>query len=223
MKQSLLKEAILKYCSGVLLLGLLLFLPAGTIHWPNGLLLMALLFVPMLLAGFVMYYKAPDLLRSRLNAKEKQNTQKDVIRYSGLMFVLAFVIAGLNYRFQWIFFPPFVVTLGCIIFLLSYLLFAEVLRENAYLSRTIEVQENQKVIDTGLYGVVRHPMYFATLFLFLSMPLILNSPISFLMMLLYIPFILMRIKDEEELLDKELNGYKQYKEKVTYKLIPYIW
>lgn len=219
----LLLEAIIKYLLGVIIVSLLLFLPAGTLYWHNALLFMALLFIPMFIAGIVMYLKAPDLLRSRLNAKEKQNKQKDVINYSGIMFILVFIIAGLNYRFKWMFFPNVIVIIGSIIFLISYLLFAEVLRENAYLSRTIEVKENQKVVDTGLYGIVRHPMYFATLFLFLSMPLILNSPISFIIMLCYIPIIISRIKNEEEVLEKELDGYIEYKKKVKYRLIPFIY
>lgn len=216
-------EAIIKYLAGVILVGILLFLPAGTFQWKNGLLFMALLFIPMFVAGLVMYFKAPNLLRSRLNAKEKQTQQKDVINYSGVMFLFAFVVAGLNYRFQWVFFPNGIVIIGSVIFLISYLLFAEVLRENAYLSRTIEVQENQKVVDTGLYAIVRHPMYFATLFLFLSMPLILNSPISLLFMLCYIPIIVKRIKNEEEVLERELKGYTAYKQKVKYRLIPFIY
>ena len=219
----LLKEALIKYIAGIILIGLILFIPAGTIDWKNGQLFMIVLFVPMFIAGIIMYLKAPDLLRSRLNAKEKQSEQKDVISYSGLMFLAAFIIAGLNYRFKWIMFPNSVVIIGVIIFLLSYLLFAEVLRENAYLSRTIEVVENQKVVDTGLYKIVRHPMYMATLFLFLSMPLILNSPISFVIMLVYIPIIIKRMKNEEEVLEKELQGYKEYKKKIKYRLIPYIW
>ena len=219
----LLKEALVKYTAGIILIGLILFIPAGTINWKNGQLFMIVLFVPMFIAGIIMYLKAPDLLRSRLNAKEKQSEQKDVISYSGLMFLAAFIIAGLNYRFKWTMFPDSVVIIGVTIFLLSYLLFAEVLRENAYLSRTIEVVENQKVVDTGLYTIVRHPMYMATLFLFLSMPLILNSPISFVIMLVYIPIIIKRIKNEEEVLEKELQGYKEYKKKIKYRLIPYIW
>ena len=219
----LLKEALIKYIAGIILIGLILFIPAGTIDWKNGQLFMIVLFVPMFIAGIIMYLKVPDLLRSRLNAKEKEGEQKDVINYSGLMFLVAFIIAGLNYRFKWIMFPNSIVIIGVIIFLLSYLLFGEVLRENAYLSRTIEVVENQKVVDTGLYGIVRHPMYMATLFLFLSMPLILNSPISFVIMLVYIPIIIKRIKNEEEVLEKELDGYKEYKKKIKYRLIPYIW
>lgn len=224
MKKSLLTEAIIKYVAGVVLLGVLLFVPAGTIKWPNGWLFMAVLFIPMLVAGIVMYLKAPDLLRSRLNAKEKEKTQQGVIKYSGLMFLAAFIVAGLNYRNKnWVGFPEFVVRFGVIVFLVAYATFAEVLRENAYLSRTIEVQKGQKVVSTGLYGIVRHPMYSATVFLFLSMPLILNSPIAFLIMLVYIPIIIIRIKNEEEVLEEELDGYKEYKKKVKYRLIPFIW
>lgn len=223
MDTSLLKEALIKYIFGIILIVLILFLPAMDIHWFNGWLFMALLFIPMFVAGIIMYYKAPDLLRSRLNAKEKQSTQKDVIKYSGLMFLASFIVAGLNHHFKWMFFPNSIVIIGSIIFLLLYLMFGEVLRENAYLSRTIEVKENQEVVDTGLYGIVRHPMYTATIFLFLSMPLILNSPISFVIMLVYIPIIITRIKNEEEVLEKELKGYKEYKEKIKYRLIPFIY
>ncbi len=223
MNKSLLKEAIIKYISGVVLIGLLLFLPAGTLNWKNGWIFMIILFVPMLIAGIIMYLKAPDLLASRLNAKEKQGEQKDVISYSGLMFLAAFIIAGLNYRFKWIMMPESVVYLGVIIFLCSYALFGEVLRENRYLSRTIEVKEDQRVVDTGLYGLVRHPMYFATVFLFLSMPLVLNSLPSFMIMLAYIPIIVKRIRNEEEVLEKELKGYREYKEKVRFRLIPFVW
>ncbi len=185
---------------------------------------MAVLFIPMLVAGIVMFLKAPDLLRSRLNAKEKEKTQQGVIKYSGLMFLAAFIVAGLNFRNKnWVGFPEFVVRFGVIVFLAAYAMFAEVLRENAYLSRTIEVQKGQKVVSTGLYGIVRHPMYSATVFLFLSMPLILNSPIAFLIMLVYIPIIVIRIKNEEEVLEKELDGYKEYKKKTKYRLIPFIW
>ena len=184
---------------------------------------MAVLFVPMFIAGIIMYLKAPDLLESRLNAKEKQSEQKDVINYSGLMFLMAFIVAGLNYRLKWTSLPDFVVCGAVVVFLLSYCLFGEVLRENRYLSRTIEVKEDQKVVDTGLYGIVRHPMYFATLFLFLSMPLVLNSLPSFVIMLAYIPIIVKRIKNEEEVLEKELKGYTEYKQKVKYRLVPYIW
>ena len=223
MKKGLLKEAIIKIVAGIVLMGLLLFLPAGTIHWLDGWLLMIILFVPMFFAGLLMYAKAPDLLRSRLRAKETQSEQKDVIKYSGLMFLAAFIIAGLNYRFQWIVMPRAVVWIGVVIFLLAYCFFGEVLRENQYLSRVIEVQEDQTVVDTGLYGIVRHPMYTATVLLFLSMPLVLNSLISFIIMLAYIPIIVKRIKNEEEVLEQDLKGYKEYKQKVKYRLIPFIW
>ncbi len=209
MKKGLLKDALIKIAFGIVAMGLLLFLPAGTIHWPDGWLLMIILFVPMFFAGLVMYAKAPDLLRSRLRAKETQSEQKDVIKYSGLMFLAAFIIAGLNFRFQWIMMPRPIVWIGVVIFLLAYCLFGEVLRENQYLSRVIEVQEDQTVVDTGLYGVVRHPMYTATVLLFLSMPLVLNSLISFIIMLAYIPIIVKRIKNEEEVLETELKGYKE--------------
>ena len=223
MKKGLLKDALIKIAFGIVAMGLLLFIPAGTIHWLDGWLLMIILFVPMFFVGLVMYAKAPDLLRSRLRAKETQSEQKDVIKYSGLMFLAAFIIAGLNYRFQWIMMPRAVVWIGVVIFLLAYCLFGEVLRENQYLSRVIEVQEDQTVVDTGLYGIVRHPMYTATVLLFLSMPLVLNSLISFIIMLVYIPIIMKRIKNEEEVLEQELKGYKEYKQKVKYRLIPFIW
>ena len=223
MKDGLLKEALIKIIAGIVLMGVLLFLPAGTIRWPEGWLLMIILFVPMFLAGLLMYFKAPDLLRSRLKAKETQSEQKDVIRYSGLMFLAAFVIAGLNYRFGWITMPRAIVWIGAVIFLLAYCLFGEVLRENRYLSRTIEVRDGQTVVDTGLYGIVRHPMYTATVLLFLSMPLVLNSLISFIIMLAYIPIIVKRIRNEEEVLETELKGYREYKQKVKYRLIPFIW
>ena len=222
-KKGLLKDALIKIAFGIVAMGLLLFLPAGTIHWLDGWLLMIILFVPMFFAGLVMYAKAPDLLRSRLRAKETQSEQKDVIKYSGLMFLAAFIIAGLNFRFQWIVMPRAMVWIDVAIFLLAYCLFGEVLRENQYLSRVIEVQEDQTVVDTGLYGVVRHPMYTATVLLFLSMPLVLNSLISFIIMLAYIPIIVKRIKNEEEVLETELKGYKEYKQKVKYRLIPFIW
>ncbi len=223
MSKGLLKDGIMKITTGIVLMGLLLFLPAGTLRWTDGWLLMAILFVPMFFAGVLMYFKAPDLLKSRLSAKETQSEQKDVIRYSGLMFIAAFVIAGLNYRFQWIMMPRAIVWIGVVIFLLAYCFFGEVLRENRYLSRTIEVQDGQTVVDTGLYGIVRHPMYTATVLLFLSMPLVLNSLISFIIMLAYIPIIVKRIKNEEEVLETELKGYKEYKQKVRYRLIPFIW
>ena len=223
MKKELLKEAITKIVVGIILIGLLLFIPAGTLSWLYGWIFMGMLFVPMLIAGIVMYFKAPDLLESRLRAKETQSEQKQVIGFSGIMFLLVFILAGLNYRFGWIILPEISVYIGIVIFLLSYALFGEVLRENRYLSRVIEVQKDQKVVDSGLYGIVRHPMYFATLFLFLSMPLVLNSLPSFIVMLSYIPIIVKRIRNEEEVLEKELSGYKEYKRKVRYRLIPFMY
>lgn len=222
-RQGLLKDALVKFTAGVILIGLLLFLPAWDLKWHNGWMFMVLLFVPMCIAGVIMYLKAPDLLRSRLRNRESEGEQKQVIRGSGLMFLAAFITAGLNHRFGWIRFPKGIVTAGCVIFLLSYVMFAEVLRENAYLSRIIEVQEGQKVVDTGLYGIVRHPMYSATVFLFLSMALILDSPVSFLIMLVYIPLIGKRAKNEEKVLEEGLEGYKDYEKKVRYRIIPFIW
>ena len=222
-KADLLKEAIKKYIAGVILIGVLLFLPAGDTGWKNGWILMAVLFVPMFFAGILMYAKAPDLLKSRLKAKETQSEQKSVISCSGLMFLAAFVLAGLNYRFGWTSLPVPVVRTAVIVFLLAYCMFGEVLRENRYLSRVIEVQEEQTVVDTGLYGIVRHPMYSATVLLFLSMPLILDSLPSFFIMLFYIPIIVKRIRNEETVLEQELKGYTEYKNKVKYRLLPLIW
>ena len=223
MDKKLFFQAIVKFILGVLIIGLLLFIPANTINYWNGWLFMGLLFIPMFIAGIVMMIKSPELLKKRLNAKEKESEQKEVIVFSGLMFLAGFIIAGLNYRYNWIMLPDIVVIISSIIFIISYILYAEVLRENAYLSRTIEVQENQKVVDTGLYGIVRHPMYAATILLFLSMPLVLGSIISFVIFLVY-PFIIAkRIKNEEEVLEKELEGYAEYKKKVKYKMIPFIW
>ncbi|MBQ3370750.1 MAG: isoprenylcysteine carboxylmethyltransferase family protein [Mogibacterium sp.] len=223
MRAGLLKDAIIKFVSGIILIGILLFLPAGDIHWKNGWLLMAVLFIPMFFAGILMYLIAPDLLRSRLKAKETQSDQKDVIRYSGVMFLAAFILSGLNYRFQWTALPEAIVWIGVVLFLLAYSMFGEVLRENRYLSRVIEVQANQTVVDTGLYGVVRHPMYSATVILFLSMPLILNSLPSLVIMLAYIPIIVKRIKNEEAVLEEELKGYAEYKDEVKYRILPFIW
>lgn len=223
MDKKLIRDAMIKFCSGIVLMGLLLFLPAGSFAWPQGWLLMGILFVPMFGAGLVMLVKSPELLRKRLNAKEEQDEQKWVIALSGLMFVAAFVLAGLNFRFGWHVLPAWVSCAAAVLFLLSYLLFAEVLRENAYLSRTIEVQENQKVVDTGLYGVVRHPMYAATILLFLSMPLVLGSLLSFAVMLVYLPIIGKRMRNEEAVLETGLTGYAEYKQKVKYKVIPGIW
>ncbi len=223
MTKELFLQAIIKFISGIILMGLLLFVPAGTIHYPNGRILMAILFIPMFIAGIIMMIYNPELLKKRLNAKEEQNDQKTVIALSGIMFLAAFITAGFNYRFNWMHFPKWVVYLGIVLFLASYAMFGEVLRENTYLSRTVEVQENQKVVDTGLYGIIRHPMYSATLILFLSMGLVLDSPISFLILLVYIPIIAKRIKNEEEVLEEGLKGYKEYKQKVKNKVIPYIW
>lgn len=223
MRQGLLKQGIIKYCSGVILLAVLLFIPAGTLNWFYGWLFMGILFIPMLIAGIVMYVKAPALLRSRLKMDESSDRQKEVVGASALIFIAVFLTAGFNERFHWCSFPKGIIIAGCVIFLLSYAMFAEVLRENAYLSRVVEVTENQKVIDDGLYGLVRHPMYSATVFLFLSMPVILNAPFSFLIMLLYIPTIMKRIKYEEAFLEEELPGYREYRKKVKYRLIPFIW
>lgn len=215
--------AIIKFLLGVVLVGALLFLPAGTLAYPNGWLLMTILFVPMFLAGVVMMLVNPKLLQSRLDAKETQKDQNVIVKLSGLMFILGFVIAGLDFRFGWLVLPSAVSMGAAVVFLLSYVLYAEVLRENTYLSRTIKVEEGQKVIDTGLYGIVRHPMYSATLFLFLSMPLVLGSVYAALVFLAYPAIIATRIKGEEELLLKELEGYSDYKQKVRYRLIPFVW
>lgn len=223
MTMKLLFGAIVKFLLGIALVGLLIFLPAGTFSYFNGWFFMSVLFVPMFFAGIVMMFKNPDLLKSRLRAKEKQKEQSLVVKLSGLMFLVGFIIAGLGVRFHWYVLPTSVVICGTVIFLISYMLYAEVLRENTYLSRTIEVCENQKVIDTGLYGIVRHPMYSATLLLFLSMPIVLGSMYSFFIFLAY-PFIIAkRIKHEEEFLEEKLDGYREYKQKVKYRLIPFIW
>ena len=223
MTRKLFVEAILKFSLGVILLGVLIFWPAGTLSYFGGWLLMGILFLPMLIAGFVMMAKNPALLSSRLDAKEKEREQSIVVKLSGLMFVVGFVVAGLDHRFGWVELPDWVSIAAAVVFLASYALYAEVLRENTYLSRTIKVQEGQKVISTGLYGIVRHPMYFATLFLFMSMPLVLGSVISLAVFLAY-PFIIAaRIRNEEEVLSRELEGYDEYKEKVKYRMIPFIW
>ena len=216
-------QALTKFLLGAVIFGLLIFLPAGSLHYWQGWLLMGILFVPMFVAGLILMVKNPELLRKRLNAKEEEKEQKSVVALSGVMFVAAFVVAGLNWRFQWLVLPSWVVWLGTALFLFGYILYAEVLRENTYLSRTIEVQEDQKVINTGLYGIVRHPMYTSTIILFLSMPLVLASPISFLILLLYIPLIAKRIHNEEAVLEEGLKGYREYKQRVKYKVLPYIW
>ena len=223
MNKRLFFQAILKFTLGLIIVGLLIFLPAWTLYFIQGWFLITILFVPMFIAGIVMLFKSPELLEKRLNAKESENDQKFVILFSGLLFTVSFVLAGLNYRFDWFVLPFWVSIIFAIVFLFSYAIYAEVLRENAYLSRTIEVQENQKVIDTGLYGIVRHPMYMTTLLLFLSIPLVLGSVISFAVMILYIPLIVIRIKNEEKVLESGLEGYSEYKKKVKYRLIPFIW
>ena len=216
-------EAIIKFISGFIIVGLLLFIPAGTIYYFNGLLFMALLFIPMFIAGIIMLFLNPELLRRRLNAKEKESEQKEVLLFSAIMFISGFIIAGLNYRYNWIILPNIVTIISSVIFILSYIMYAEILRENSFLLRTIEVDNNQKLVDTGMYGIVRHPMYLITIILFLSMPLILNSIVSFIIFLIYPIIIVKRINNEEKVLEKELKGYKEYKNKVKYRLIPFIW
>ena len=223
MNAKLFFQAIAKVLLGILIVGALLFIPAGSLQYYQAWLFMGILFVPMLIAGFVMMIKSPELLKKRLNNKEEQSEQKLVIFLSGIMFLAAFIIAGLNFRFSWLMFPGWVSFVASAVFLFAYVLYAEVMRENEYLSRTVEVQENQKVVDTGLYGIVRHPMYMATVLLFLAMPLVLGSVISFFIMLFYIPIIIMRIKNEEKVLEEGLDGYSEYKKKVKYRLIPFIW
>ncbi len=223
MTMKLFWSAILKFTLGGLLVGLLVFVPAGTLEYRQGWLFMGILFIPMFLAGFVMMGKNPELLRKRLNAKEKQGDQSLVIKLSGLMFLVGFLLAGMSYRFAWLLLPDWISYAAAGVFLAAYLLYAEVLRENAYLSRTIEVQEGQKVVDTGLYSIVRHPMYSATVLLFLAMPLVLGSFLSFCVFLSYPALISFRIKGEEKLLEAELPGYTAYKKRVKYRLLPFIW
>ena len=216
-------QGIVKYIFGVLIMVVLLFVPANSFEYWNGWLFMGLLFIPMFIAGIILMIKNPELLRKRLNAREKEKEQKWVLLFSGIMFVFGFIVAGLNYRYKWVEMPNAVIIISSILFIIAYVLYAEVLRENAYLSRTIEVQENQKVIDTGLYGIVRHPMYAVTILLFLTMPLVLGSIISFIIFLIYPCIIGKRIKNEENVLEKDLKGYSEYKKKVKYKVIPFIW
>ena len=223
MDAKLFRQALIKFFAGLLMISLLLFIPAGTCSFWQAWLLIGILFIPMFIAGLVMMKKCPELLRKRLNVKEEQTEQKEVIVLSGLMFLAAFIAAGLQFRFKWLMLPDWITYAAAVIFLLAYALYAEVLRENAYLSRTVEVQENQKVIDTGLYGVVRHPMYMSTLFLFLSIPLVLGSVISFVIMLLYIPIISKRIRNEEQVLERGLEGYMDYEKRVRYRVIPFVW
>ncbi len=223
MTRQLFFSAIIKFIAGVLLIGVLLFLPAGTFDYPNAWLFMGILFVPMFIAGIILMIKNPELLRKRLNAKEKRNEQSLVIKLSGLMFLIGFILAALDFHFGWFPLSSTVSYTAAAVFLFAYLMYAEVLRENTYLSRTIEVQENQKVIDSGLYGIVRHPMYSATIILFLAMPLVLGSLISFIVFLFYPLLIAKRIENEEQLLETELEGYVEYKKKVKYRLIPFVW
>ncbi len=223
MNGKLFVKGMTRFAAGLVLVGLLLFLPAGTFRYPQGWLLMGILFIPMFAAGLIMMKVNPGLLEKRLNLKEKESEQKEVIVLSGIMFLAAFILAGLSFRFGWLMLPLPASIAAAAVFLAAYALYAEVLRENTYLSRTIEVQEDQKVIDTGLYGVVRHPMYMATVLLFLAMPLVLGSVISFVIMLAYIPIIAKRIRNEEEVLKNGLAGYEEYMQKVKWRLIPYIW
>ncbi len=223
MDSKLFVQAITKYIAGLIMVGFLTFLPAATFAYWHAWLLIIILFVPMFIAGLIMMKKSPELLRKRLNVKEEQAEQKAVIVLSGLMFLAAFIVAGLNFRFQWIVMPAWVSFAAAVVFLFAYVLYAEVLRENAYLSRTVELQEDQKVIDTGLYGIVRHPMYMSTLLLFLAMPLVLGSILSFVITLLYIPIIAKRIQNEEQVLEEGLEGYADYKKRVKYKVIPFVW
>ncbi len=216
-------QAVTKFIAGFIVVSILLFIPAGTLDYWNAWIFIGILFIPMFIAGIILMIKNPALLRKRLNAKEKETDQKAVILFSGLMFISGFIISGMNYRFQWLILPKWIVVTATVAFLLAYLLYAEVLRENTYLSRTVEVQVNQKVIDTGLYGIVRHPMYSSTILLFLSMPLVLGSFISFIIFCAY-PFIIAkRINNEEQVLERELAGYSEYKNKVKYRIIPFIW
>lgn len=216
-------QALIKFLSGLIMVILLIFVPAGTLHYINGWILTGILFIPMLIMGIIMSVKNPELLEKRLNAKEKDSGQKNIIRFSGIIFLAGFIVAGLNYRFKWLIVPQWTVIISSIVFLLSYAMYAEVLRENTYLSRTVEIQENQKIIDTGLYGIIRHPMYTATIFMFLSIPMVLGFVHSFVIFLLYPVIIVMRLSNEEKFLENNLDGYSQYKDKVKYRLIPFIW
>lgn len=219
----LLAEALIKFACGLLMVSLLIFLPAGTLRYTYGWLLIGLLFVPMLIAGFVMLAKSPDFLKKRLDVKEKQGTQKGVVAFSGLMFIAGFVVAGLDFRFGWSQVPAWAVITASVLFLAAYAMYAEVMRENAYLSRTIQVEEGQRVVDTGLYGIVRHPMYAVTILLFLMIPLVLGSWYALIVFACYPAIIIIRLKDEEKLLTKELSGYTEYKQKVKYRLFPFVW
>ena len=219
----LLIEALTKFICGLLMVGLLIFLPAGTLGYTYGWLFIALLFIPMLIAGFVMLAKSPEFLKKRLDVKEKQGTQKGVVAFLGLMFITGFVVAGLDFHFSWSAMPTWVVITASVLFLVAYALYAEVMRENAYLSRTIKVEEGQTVVDTGMYSIVRHPMYAVTILLFLMIPLVLGSWYALIAFAFYPAVIVVRLKDEEELLTRELPGYCEYKQKVKYRIIPFVW
>lgn len=222
-KSNLIISAVTKYLAGIILVGLLVFLPAGTLDYWNGWLFAGLLFLPMLVLGVVLFVKAPELLEKRLRSKEKEPEQKGVILVSALVFIAGFILAGLDYRFGWSKLPLWLVIVAAVLFVISYGLYGEVMRENAYLSRTVEVQEGQKVIDTGLYGIVRHPMYAVTVLMYLSMPLVLGSAVAFLVFLIYPVLLVFRIRNEEAVLEQGLTGYKEYKRKVRYRLLPFIW
>lgn len=223
MDKKLFIQAMTKFIFGFIITALLLFIPAGTLDYWNAWLFIGILFIPMFMVGIILMIKNPDLLSKRLNSKENESEQKVLLLLGGIMFIGGFIVAGLNYRFQWMIIPKWMIIIATIIFLLAYILYAEVLRENMYLSRIIEVQENQKVIDIGLYGIVRHPMYVSTILLFLSIPLVLGSLVSFLIFLAYPVIIVKRIRNEEQVLERGLEGYSEYKNKVKYKLIPFIW
>lgn len=223
MNKKIFFQALIKFIIGIIFVGALLYIPAGSLEYWKGTVLMEILFIPMFVAGIVLMIKNPELLKRRLNSKEKESEQRKVIVLSGVMFISGFIIAGLNYRFNWIMLPNIVTIIASVVFFIAYILYAEVLRENTYLARTIEVEENQKVVDTGLYGIVRHPMYAVTIVLFLAMPLILGSIISFFIFLIYPIIIVKRIKNEEVVLEKNLNGYRDYKKRVRYKIIPFVW
>lgn len=223
MNKKLFTEAILKYISGLIIVSLLLFIPAGSLKYQEAWIFLGLLFIPMFIVGIILIFKNPRLLKSRLDAKEKENTEKIVILISALMFISGFIVAGLNYRFNWHTLPKTINYLAIVIFIISYILYGIVLKENTYLARTVSVSKDQSVIDTGLYSIVRHPMYSVTIPLFLLIPLILSSPFSFLIFMIYPFLIIKRIKNEEIVLARELNGYKEYQKKVKYRLIPYIW
>lgn len=223
MRKNLAARAVSKYLAGLVMVALLLFVPAGSLAYPNGWLFISLLFIPMLVLGFVLLFKAPELLEKRLNAKEEQGEQRKVVGLSALLFLADFVTAALDFRLGLSQLPGWLVLAASAVLLLSYGMYAEVMRENAYLSRTVEIQENQKVIDTGLYGIIRHPMYTSTILLFLSIPLVLGSGVAFLLFLVYPVLIAKRIRNEEQVLEEGLAGYREYKQKVKYRLIPLIW